>query len=124
MDVIDIDLRQVIEDLTGQRFSRENKIYSPFKTEKTPSFAIYFDSNSNKQKFKDFSTGKTGDAIDIVRELKGLDYKGAREYLGLTVEKSVQEQQAEKIKSYIKWQIEKCDFRKGQKLLGLFEFVN
>ena len=47
-EINDIDLKSLIESLTGEKFNRENKIYSPFKKEKTPSFCIYFDSNCNK----------------------------------------------------------------------------
>ena len=43
-EINDIDLKSLIESLTGEKFNRENKIYSPFKKEKTPSFCIYFDS--------------------------------------------------------------------------------
>ena len=38
-EINDIDLKSLIESLTGEKFNRENKIYSPFKKEKTPSFA-------------------------------------------------------------------------------------
>ncbi|OAA93025.1 CHC2 zinc finger domain-containing protein [Clostridium coskatii] len=122
MNIENIDLRQVIEDVTGQKFNRENKILSPFSNEKTPSFAIYFDSNNNKWKFKDFSSGKSGDAIDFIRETKGVSYNQAREYLGLTVEKSVQEQQTERVQSFIDWQIKKFVWK--EKLIGLFPFTN
>ena len=124
MDERDVDLRQVIEDLTGQKFNKENKICSPFKNEKTPSFAIYFDSNANKQKFKDFSTGEQGDAIDFVIKYKNYSYKEAREYLGMENKKSDKELQSEKVKDYIKWQIENTDYKRGYKLLGLFPFVD
>ena len=122
LELTDIDLKSIIEDLTGQRFNRENKILSPFCNEKTPSFAIYFDSNNNKYKYKDFSTGKNGDCIDFIREFKGLSYNEAREYLNLSIEKTPEEKQIEEIESYIKW--EQSKFRQEQQLLGIFPFAN
>ena len=118
----DIDLKQVIEDLTGERFNREKKIHSPFKQENTPSFTIYFDSNSNKYKFKDFSTGKQGDALDFVMEYKSCSYQEARVYLGLEVEKAENELWEDKIRSYIDWQLQ--DMKRGYTLLGIFTFVD
>jgi hypothetical protein len=50
------------EKLCGQ----DIKISSIFRTEKTPSFCIYYDKVSTKYRFKDFSSGKQGDAIDLV----------------------------------------------------------
>ena len=82
-EINDIDLKSLIESLTGEKFNRENKIYSPFKKEKTPSFCIYFDSNCNKQKFKEFSTNEQGDAIDFVMKYKNLTFQEAKKYLGL-----------------------------------------
>ena len=82
-EINDIDLKSLIESLTGEKFNRENKIYSPFKKEKTPSFCIYFDSNCNKQKFKDFSTNEQGDVIDFVMKYKNLTFQEAKKYLGL-----------------------------------------
>lgn len=119
----DIDLKQVIEDLTGEHFNRDNKINSPFTNEKTPSFAVYFDSNANKQKFKDFSnSGKNGDALDFVMEYKNYSWNQAREYLGLEVEKTESENFEDKIKEFIDIQLQ--DFKKGYKLLGIFTFVD
>ena len=87
-EINDIDLKSLIESLTGEKFNRENKIYSPFKKEKTPSFCIYFDSNCNKQKFKDFSTNEQGDVIDFVMKYKNLTFQEAKKYLGLYEKKT------------------------------------
>ncbi|MCX8111813.1 MAG: DNA primase [Bacteroidia bacterium] len=46
---------------------------SPFKPEKTPSFAV----SPTKQIFKCFSTGKGGDVIRFVMEMEGLSYREA-----------------------------------------------
>lgn len=57
------------EALSGQ----ELKITSVFKpTERTPSMVLYCDNNT-RYKFNDFSTGKKGDGIDLVKFLFGLD---------------------------------------------------
>ena len=51
------------------------KIKSMFNTkERTPSMCIYFDAKKNIYRFKDFSTGKGGSAIDLVKELTDLPY--------------------------------------------------
>ena len=61
------------EKLTGQ----DVKIKSVFNpTEKTPSLFVYFDSRSNRYKFKDFSTGKQGDAVTLVKEIFNLSTRG------------------------------------------------
>jgi hypothetical protein len=53
------------------------KYYSPFNKENTPSFRFYY--NNSKLLFKDFSSGKQGDAIKVVSELYGLEYHEAVE---------------------------------------------
>lgn len=121
-EINDIDLKSLIESLTGEKFNRENKIYSPFKKEKTPSFCIYFDSNCNKQKFKDFSTNEQGDVIDFVMKYKNLTFQEAKKYLGLYEKQTEKEIFEEKIKKYIKGQMK--SIKKGYKLLGIFTFVD
>lgn len=122
-EIQDIDLKQVIENLTGEHFNRDNKINSPFTNEKTPSFAVYFDSNANKQKFKDFSnSGKQGDALDFVMQYKNYSWNQAREYLGLEVKKTESENFEDKIREFINYQLQ--DFKRGYKLLGIFTFVD
>lgn len=124
MEIQDINLREVIEDLTSEKFNRDKKIHSPFNAaDKTPSFGIYFNSNQNKWMFKDFSTDKVGDAIDFVMEFKNISYTDARKYLGLEVEKSVTEDFELIIKEYVINQVTKGN-KKGYKPLGIFIFVN
>lgn len=61
------------------------KIKSMFNPkERTPSMCIYFDAKKNDYRFKDFSTGKGGSAIDLVKELTQLPYHKA---CSLVVEK-------------------------------------
>lgn len=120
-----IDLKQLIENEVGQRFTRDNKICCPFHSEKSPSFSIRFNSDNNKWQWKCFGGCNTsGDAIDFIMQYKGIDYKTAREYLGMENKKSDKELEFEKVKGFINWQVEKTEFKKGYKLKGLFTFVN
>lgn len=62
------------ERLTGQ----DVKIKSLFNpNERTPSMFIYLDTTRNEYRYKDFSTGKQGSKIDIVREIFNLTYSQA-----------------------------------------------
>ena len=120
-----IDLRQLIETEVGQRFTRDNKICCPFHSEKSPSFSIRFNSDNNKWQWKCFGGCNTsGDALDFIMKYKALDYKAAREYLGMENKKSDKELEFEKVKNFIDWQIKKTDFRRDHNLKGLFTFVN
>lgn len=124
MEIQGINLREVIEDLTGEKFNRDKKIHSPFNPgDKTPSFSIYFNSNQNKWMYKDFSTDKVGDAIDFVMEFKNCSYTDARKHLGLEVEKSVTEDFEETIRKYVRKQVSNGN-KQGYKLLGVFVFVD
>jgi len=59
------------EKLTGQNL----KIKSVFVKENTPSFCIYPD-KMGKYRFKDFSSGKSGDAIELVMIYHNLESRG------------------------------------------------
>jgi len=62
------------ETLTGQ----DVKIKSVFNpSEKTPSFCIYVDKNIMQYKFKDFSTGKNGNKVDLIKLLFEIEYPDA-----------------------------------------------
>jgi 5S rRNA maturation endonuclease (ribonuclease M5) len=59
------------EKLNGQ----DIKIKSLFNPkERTPSMCIYFDAKNKVYKYKDFSSGKGGSALDLVKELSGLNF--------------------------------------------------
>ena len=124
MEIEDIDLKSVIENETLQVFKNiKSKIHSPFNpADDTPSFGIYFDTNNNKWKFKDFSTGECGDAIDFIMKFKNMNYIEARKYLGLSVEKSDNEKQVDNIRDYIDKQLKTT--KKGYELIGIFPFVD
>lgn len=62
------------EKLEGQ----DVKIKSLFNSkERTPSMCIYYDAKLQLYKYKDFSTGKGGSGIDLVKELLGVGYHQA-----------------------------------------------
>lgn len=51
------------------------KIKSLFNPkERTPSMCIYYNQQKKEYRFKDFSTGKGGSAIDLVKEISNLGY--------------------------------------------------
>jgi hypothetical protein len=54
------------DTLSGQDI-KLTSIFNP--NEKTPSFCIYVDKRINQYKFKDFSTGKNGNKVDLVKML-------------------------------------------------------
>ncbi|EJO5346400.1 DNA primase [Clostridium botulinum] len=122
MELQDIDLKELIENETGEKFNRQGYIKCPFHSEKTPSLRVKFNPDTNKDFFKCFGCSECGDAIDFVMKYKNLNYTEAREYLGIEVEKTEKELHEEKVKGYIDWELSK--FREGQKLLGIFKFVN
>lgn len=122
MEIQDIDLKGLIESETGEKFNRQGYIKCHFHSEKTPSLSIKFFPNTNKYKFRCWGCAEQGDALDFIMKYRNLDYVAAREYLGLSVDKSAHEEQADKVKGYIEWEISK--FREGQQLIGLFPFVN
>ena len=101
----DIDLKQLIENETGNKFNREGYICCPFHNEKTGSMSIKYFPDTNKYKYKCWGCGESGDAIDFIMKHKGMNYKGAREYLGMENEKSAKELGIERIKGFIDWQI-------------------
>lgn len=120
----DIDLKQLIENETGDRFDRQGYIKCPFHNEKSASMSIKYFPDTNKYKYKCWGCGESGDAIDFVMKYKGVNYKAAREYLGMENEKSSKELEVDRVKGFIDWQIKKTDTKKGYVLKGLFTFVN
>ncbi|MFO0268666.1 MAG: CHC2 zinc finger domain-containing protein, partial [Cyclobacteriaceae bacterium] len=87
MDIVD-----VISDFVSLKKSGQNyKALSPFTNEKTPSFFVV----PAKGIFKDFSSGKGGDAITFVMEHEGMSYAEAIRFLAKKYGVSIQEEQAE-----------------------------
>lgn len=120
----DIDLKQIIEQETGQKFNREGYICCPFHNEKTPSMSVKFIPNANKERYHCWGCSAKGDVIDFIMKYKNMTYDEARGKLGLSVEKTERELQFDKILSRIDWDIKNTEFKQGYKFLGLFEFVN
>ena len=117
-------MKTLIETETGERFNKEGYIKCPFHNEKSPSLSIKFFPDKNKDKFMCWGCKESGDSLDFIMKFRKLGYKEAREYLEMENKKSDRELQSEKVKDYIKWQIEKTDFKRGYKFLGLFPFVD
>lgn len=122
MELQDIDLRDLIENQTGEKFNRQGYIRCPFHGEKTPSLSVKFNSDKNKWKFKCFGCDESGDAIDFISKTRGIDFIEAKKYLGLSVEKTQIELLEDKVKSYIDWELGK--FRAEQELICIFTFVD
>ena len=73
-----IDIIDVISDFVTLKKSGQNyKALSPFANEKTPSFFVV----PSKGIFKDFSSGKGGDAFTFVMEHEKFSYTDAIRYL-------------------------------------------
>lgn len=62
------------EQLTGQNI-KINSIFNP--NDKTPSFCIYVNETIMQYKFKDFSTGKNGNKVDLVKLMFNMEYPEA-----------------------------------------------
>nr|DAO57245.1 MAG TPA: virulence associated protein E [Caudoviricetes sp.] len=124
-NINDINLRELIEKETGERFNKENKIHSPFNTrDKNPSFSIYYNAKACKWCFKDFSTGEYGDCVDFIMKYKNMDYKQARVYLGLSAKQTEQELRGDKVRNYIDWQLKNWKDMKGYSFSELYEFTD
>jgi DNA primase len=83
-----IDIVEVIGDfVTLKKSGQSYKALSPFSTEKTPSFFV----SPSKGIYKDFSSGKGGDAINFIMEHDGLSYIEAIKYLAKKYGIEVQE---------------------------------
>lgn len=65
MKVEDINLKELIENETGLKFNRENKIHCPLPghNEKTASFSY----DKKRKKFRCFGCGIGGNAIDFIK---------------------------------------------------------
>lgn len=73
-----LDIVDVVGDFVRLKRSGQNyKALSPFTSEKTPSFYVV----PAKGIFKDFSSGKGGDAITFIMEHEGMGYVEALKFL-------------------------------------------
>ena len=85
-----IDIIDVIGDFINLKRSGQNyKALSPFTNEKTASFYVV----PTKGIFKDFSSGKGGDAITFVMEHEGMSYTEALRFLAKKYGVEIKEEQ-------------------------------
>lgn len=99
------------ERLTGQ----DLKIISIFNpNEKTPSFCIYVDKTIMQYKFKDFSTGKSGNKVDLVKLILDINFSEAMRKIVFDYNKFVKtsEYKEEKFTPQSKWEIDFINERK------------
>lgn len=66
------------EKLTGQDI-KINSVFNP--KDRTPSMCVYWDKSKSRYLFKDFSTGKGGSAIELVKELRQCSFSHAVDYI-------------------------------------------
>lgn len=74
------DIVEICQSL-GIRLKKTGKEYrgfSPFNSERTPSFFV----NRNDGVFKDFSSGKAGDMVELVEQVMNISFVQALEWLG------------------------------------------
>lgn len=95
------DILEVLGDYLQLKKRGQNYwALSPFKTERTPSFSV----SPQKGIFKDFSSGKGGDAISFLMEVEGYTYTEAllhlaRKYnIEVQVEESAEGERAEDVR--------------------------
>lgn len=124
MKVEDINLKELIENETRLKFNRDNKIHCPLPghNEKTASFSY----DKKRNKFRCFGCGIGGDAIDFIKETKGLNYSEACKYLGVELNEEYREKELrrEKIKDYAIKQTEIGGCREGAKITAIYDFTD
>lgn len=80
-DYKQVDSRWIFENYCGLKeklIGQDVKIKSLFNPkDKVPSMCIYLDKDKSQYKFKDFSTGKGGSAVDLVKYLKSYNFHDA-----------------------------------------------
>ncbi len=85
------EILDVISDYVSLKKSGSNyRGSSPFNNERTPSFYVV----PSKGFFKDFSSGKAGDAITFLMEAEGMSYLEAIKHLGKKYGIEVEEEEA------------------------------
>lgn len=91
-----------VEEIVGEyvqlkRAGASLKGLSPFKDEKTPSFVV----SPSKQIWKDFSTGKGGNALGFLMEIEQFTYPEAIRYIakkyGIEIEENTREKTPEEL---------------------------
>lgn len=119
-----INLKELIENETNDKFNKSGLIKCPFHADKNASLAVKFYKEKNKETFKCFGCGEHGDAINFVMKFENLNYIDARKHLGLEVKNNYKQEQTEKIKKYIDWQIKNQMPKRFEYLIDIYEFVD
>jgi DNA primase len=85
------DVLEVIGDFVNLKKNGSNfRGYSPFNNERTPSFYVV----PSKGFFKDFSSGKAGDAITFLMDAEGMSYVEALKHLAKRYGVDIPEEEA------------------------------
>ncbi len=74
-DILPIIEQYVVLRKTGKNYTG----LCPFHSEKTPSFTV----DTNRQRFKCFGCGESGDVLDFVQKIHGADFKSSLSILGI-----------------------------------------
>jgi len=110
-----IRVEDVISDFVVLKKSGSNfKGLSPFVDEKSPSFMV----SPAKQIWKDFSSGKGGNAVSFLMELENYTYPEALRFLAKKYNIEIEEDQQELSKEYIE------EKQKSESLYQVSEFAN
>tara|TARA_R100000742_G_C4277520_1_gene99478 strand:+ start:1784 stop:2761 length:978 start_codon:yes stop_codon:yes gene_type:complete len=98
------------ERLTGQDL-KITSIFNP--NERTPSFCIYVDKTIMQYKFKDFSTGKSGNKVDLVKFILNLSFAEAMRRIVEDYNTYVKSSEyiEQKFQPQAKWEIDFINFR-------------
>ena len=76
-DILDVVQAEGLEFRQRGRYFR---VSCPFHSEKTPSFYV----DAERQRFKCFGCGVSGDVIDFVMKHKNISFRDALKYLGIS----------------------------------------
>lgn len=119
----DINIKDLVENETGTRFNRGDKMCCPFHREKTPSFS--YDKNRNIVTCFG-SCNNSWDAIGFVREYKNLSYIEACEYLKIDTGEEYKNLKSARTKvlERIDWQLKNHADKKEWVLDTLYDFVD
>ena len=87
-------------NLSEKLIGQDVKMFSVFKTEKTPSMFVYFKVENNQYRFKDFSSGKQGDKVTLIMELFNLTYQQAINKICSDYERYLKDNSYHSVKEY------------------------
>lgn len=79
MKLSNMTISEAARDLNLPLVGKGNVFHSPFRVDKKPSFSIF----NNGRRFKDFSTGESGDAITFWMKARNCDFKTAIKEMGV-----------------------------------------